>query len=571
MALLTGTARADDPPANDLCANAILIEDGSLQFSTNDALTDGPGESSCVTFGSQQTWNDIWYRYTAPQDGILIVSTCSTVDYDSRIVIYMGDCDNMVEYACNDDGDNCTGYSSFVLCHCIEGTEYLVRIGGYAEDQTGSGSFGVKAASPCDLVCPEGAQAEVELCGQALNDGCFAFEGEEERGSSFMNEVLTPGVPLCGNWYYDGSYRDTDWFEFEIPEPGGVVNAELYSSDRVVGYVYLAHESCPANIIMYSYGGCPTPLSSPLLAPGTYKIVTAPGFETEIGCEDSQHMDRYVLNVDVSDGGIPVPENDDCADAILVGNGSHVFSTLLSQTDGPPDAPSSCGDFSTAIGADIWFRYTSSCDGEVTVSTCDQADYDTRLEIWEGGCEKGTLIACNDDGDDCAGFTSKLQFQGICGMEYLVRVAGYDSAWGRGTLEISCVGDCDCNSNGIPDSLDILDGTSTDCDTNNIPDECDLESTGSDCNANGILDRCDIASGGFDDEGKDGIPDVCQCELHPLACCPTDLDGDGIIAGADLAMLLGAWGTNDPMFDLDGDGLVSGSDLALILGSWGDC
>ena len=48
---------------------------------------------------------------------------------------------------------------------------------------------------------------------------------------------------------------------------------------------------------------------------------------------------------------------------------------------------------------------------------------------------------------------------------------------------------------------------------------------------------------------------------------PGDLDGNGVVDGADLAILLGAWGTNQ--YDLDGDGIVGGSDLAILLGDWG--
>ena len=46
-----------------------------------------------------------------------------------------------------------------------------------------------------------------------------------------------------------------------------------------------------------------------------------------------------------------------------------------------------------------------------------------------------------------------------------------------------------------------------------------------------------------------------------------DLDGDGRVNAADLAILLGAWGT-DGAGDLDGDGAVCAADLALLLGAW---
>lgn len=46
-----------------------------------------------------------------------------------------------------------------------------------------------------------------------------------------------------------------------------------------------------------------------------------------------------------------------------------------------------------------------------------------------------------------------------------------------------------------------------------------------------------------------------------------DIDGSGAVNGADLGLLLGAWGTSGPG-DLNNDGVVNGADLGLLLGSW---
>lgn len=48
-----------------------------------------------------------------------------------------------------------------------------------------------------------------------------------------------------------------------------------------------------------------------------------------------------------------------------------------------------------------------------------------------------------------------------------------------------------------------------------------------------------------------------------------DLDGNGLVDGADLGIMLGAWGTGDPWVDLNGDGTVNGADLGILLGAWG--
>lgn len=50
----------------------------------------------------------------------------------------------------------------------------------------------------------------------------------------------------------------------------------------------------------------------------------------------------------------------------------------------------------------------------------------------------------------------------------------------------------------------------------------------------------------------------------PASPEPGDLNGDGIVDGGDLGLLLAGWGTSGPG-DLDGDGTVNGSDLGLLL------
>lgn len=50
---------------------------------------------------------------------------------------------------------------------------------------------------------------------------------------------------------------------------------------------------------------------------------------------------------------------------------------------------------------------------------------------------------------------------------------------------------------------------------------------------------------------------------------PSDINGDGIVDGADLGILLGEWNNNSGVGDLNGDGLVDGADLGILLGDWG--
>jgi hypothetical protein len=53
--------------------------------------------------------------------------------------------------------------------------------------------------------------------------------------------------------------------------------------------------------------------------------------------------------------------------------------------------------------------------------------------------------------------------------------------------------------------------------------------------------------------------------------CLGDLDADGTVGPADLAVLLGSWSSSSATADLDGDGVVDPRDLAIVLGAWGSC
>jgi hypothetical protein len=87
-----------------------------------------------------------------------------------------------------------------------------------------------------------------------------------------------------------------------------------------------------------------------------------------------------------------------------------------------------------------------------------------------------------------------------------------------------------------------------------------------DCNTNREPDACDIFAGTSLDQNGDGIPDECPAPILG------DLDGDSIVNGADLGLLLLAWGKCpkdvfcQPDFNLDG--MVDGADLGMLLLNW---
>lgn len=73
------------------------------------------------------------------------------------------------------------------------------------------------------------------------------------------------------------------------------------------------------------------------------------------------------------------------------------------------------------------------------------------------------------------------------------------------------------------------------------------------------------------------IPDLSAAQysmMFTVTSCVGDFDDSGTVDGADVGVLLGAWGTTggaDGAADLDCDGTVNGGDVGVLLSSWGSC
>lgn len=85
--------------------------------------------------------------------------------------------------------------------------------------------------------------------------------------------------------------------------------------------------------------------------------------------------------------------------------------------------------------------------------------------------------------------------------------------------------------------------------------------------ASNLLAATDAAPGPLNAFGY--FDDFALAAVAPAAPCTGDLNRDGTRDAADLAILLGAWGTTAG--DVSGDGTTDGQDLAALLGGWGSC
>ncbi|MFO0895371.1 MAG: hypothetical protein U0574_10515 [Phycisphaerales bacterium] len=70
-----------------------------------------------------------------------------------------------------------------------------------------------------------------------------------------------------------------------------------------------------------------------------------------------------------------------------------------------------------------------------------------------------------------------------------------------------------------------------------------------------------------------GVSDLQACGVvaNCVSPCPADINGDHVVDGAEIGLVLGTWGPGTGAADLNHDGMVDGADLGLVLGNWGPC
>ena len=350
---------------------------------------------------------------------------------------------SMAQTFCGDpaSGDCCLGGSGTPFCNDADCCNTVCGIDPFCCSVEWDSICATEAASfcvlcgavPCDVDCSGATAEEGELCGEDINGGC--------NSPSPITSPIDVGDIVCGQYWADGSIRDTDWYEFTITDNMILtfsVQGEIQSN------IFLLTAGCPATVIQSAAGAAgscdPVTMSDVCVPAGTYWVVVVPAFFSGFPCDQDKH---YLLSI--ADTGLVCtpPAGDSCADAIETTEGDTAFDTNGAFTNGDP-LPPECASFgSVTIFNDLWYKFTASTDGLYKVSTCNQADFDTRLAIYSGDCLAPTIVGCNDDGAGCSGFTSEMIVSLSAGTEYLVRVGGYGAGGGTGVLSINPFQGCD--------------------------------------------------------------------------------------------------------------------------------
>ncbi len=147
------------------------------------------------------------------------------------------------------------------------------------------------------------------------------------------------------------------------------------------------------------------------------------------------------------------PANDSCANATPIENVTNqAFDTTGATHDGSE---------SYSRGNNIWYCYTATCTGSVTVNiTANVPHWDTMLAVYDG-CQCPATAARRGDkyNDDYIYNTwvSQVTFDATCGNQYLIEVGHFDlNTSGTGKITITCSGTpCGASNDNCANAIEV--------------------------------------------------------------------------------------------------------------------
>ena len=461
------------PPAGDDCSAPIVAALGANPFTNINAGTSF-GEVTCG-FGGAAFTKDVFFSFVAPATDAFTFATCgSSAEFDTGIEVWDGCPDaGGFQIACNDDCPESTAFASLVSASLTAGTTYIIRVGGW-DGATGTTELLVSQGAPVGPPNDNCADATVAIVG----NNAFDTNGSTTDGPN-------PTDVSCGA--FGTSFFNDVWFTFTAPTTGNFLVSLCSATWDTRLDIY---DGCGGTIVVCNddadSGACG------LASEVTLAATAGTSYRIRIGGYGAANFGVGDMVIsDAGGGGGGGGAGLTCAESVVLPMGATAFSRAGATIDLDYTGLCDMGAFGTEINYNcIFYKFTPTQAGLYTFSTCNNANHDTRLSA-QTSCDPSSVIACNDDGTGCTGFSSILDVTLSCGIEYTIALGGYSAttATGTGTLTVTVASPVNCSP--------VCVGDFNNDQVRNASDLAYVLSAwgtpGGDCNNDGLTNGADLA------------------------------------------------------------------------------
>ncbi len=294
----------------------------------------------------------------------------------------------------------------------------------------------------------------------------------------------TPGLKrmrVRDVWNTTGSLIDPclnyGWGETEdydvtiLPPPPCPTPSNLTASGATLNSINLSwNTGCTETAWFIEYGPVGFTLGTGTVVATATNPYTVSGLSSGTAYDFYVRADCGVNGISTSLGPIaattlfPPPPNDLCANAIPLTCGSSVTGNTSTGTN-TDNGPACTATVSTAPG--VWYTLTGT-GTDITASMCGSG-YDTKIFVYTGSCGSFTCVTGNDD---FCGLQSQVTFASVQSTTYYIMVAGFSTASGLFTLNITCA--LPPPNNDVCDATPLIIGTNgpfTNINANTQPGE----------------------------------------------------------------------------------------------------
>ena len=276
--------------ANDDCASPELIAgQGTFAFDTTAASTgaEGQNESICDFFGQIAIDNDVWFEWTADDDGIARVETCNLAAHDTKLAAYDGSgCPaDGTAIACNDDA---CALQSAINFPVTNGSVYTLQVGSFPGAGGGAGDFNITISPPPPPPCTMGCDESINQPPNASN-GLFADLGCDLCGTGVQSiaesVIFASDVDVCDiqiqSGYFPANVPVTDNLSLFVYEDAAGLPGTLFYMESNIPSTRVMTGNVLFGVDEWTHTLIPT--SMPTVPAGKYwvEIFNDTGFGTD--------------------------------------------------------------------------------------------------------------------------------------------------------------------------------------------------------------------------------------------------------------------------------------------------